>query len=284
MRLSQVIALAALGMFVVTETAAQQDPFAPAKPKWELGIIGGGAYTPDYPGSDEKHAHPLILPYLVYRGETLYSDERGPAARLLKLRDLKFDISVSGSFASHSSKNNARVGMPDLDTIGEIGPRLEWTILRAARDAKIEFELPVRAAISTDFSSRIDFRGFIMAPELAYQHDDFFQTGTKLKLGLKANFATQKLMDYFYQVDAPFVAAGRSAFDAKGGYLGTGLQLSTITPINDRIKILALGKLDYLGGAKNEQSPLFRDNFNYMIGIGLIVSLFVSDETVRGIE
>lgn len=283
MRFPAVIASAVLAVLFVTGAAAQ-DPFALAKPKWELGAIGGGALTPDYPGSDEERLHPLILPYLVYRGETLYSDERGPAARLLNLRDLKFDISISGSFASHSSKNNARAGMPDLDTIGEIGPRLELVLARAARDAKLEFELPIRAAISTDFSSRIDFRGLIMAPELAYQHDNFLDSGTKLKLGLKANFATQKLMDYFYQVDAPFAAANRPAFDAKAGYLGSGLQLTVIKPFNDRVKVLALGKLDYLGGSENERSPLFRDNVNYTIGIGLIVSLFVSDEQVRGIE
>lgn len=264
-----------------TAATAQQDPFATVKPKFELGAIGGLAYTPDYPGSDEQHAHPLILPYLVYRGETLYSDERGPAARLLNLRDLKFDISVSGSFPASSGDNNARAGMPDLDFIGEIGPRLAITLARAARDAKIDFELPLRAAISTDLTSRVDFRGFILAPELAYQNEDFLQSGTRFKLGIKANFATSKLADYFYQVDSAFATATRPAFNARGGYIGSGLQLTMIRPFNERIKLIALGKLDYLGGAENRASPLFRDNFNYSIGIGVVLSLFVSDEQVR---
>ena len=49
--------------------ASAQDPFANSKPKFELGAIGGGGYTPDYPASDQNHAHPLVLPYLVYRGD-----------------------------------------------------------------------------------------------------------------------------------------------------------------------------------------------------------------------
>jgi len=282
MRLAQASFLAVIAALpVATPAAAQQDPFATVKPKYELGAIGGVAFTPDYPASDQTHAHPLILPYLVYRGEHLYSDERGPAARLLNLRDMKFDISVSGSFPASSGDNNARNGMPDLDFIGEIGPRLEVTLARAARDAKIDFELPLRAAISTDLSSRIDFRGFVLAPELAYQNDDFFQTGTRFKLGIKANFATAKLADYFYQVDNAFATANRPAFDAKGGYMGSTLQFTLIRPFNERIKLIALGKLDYLGGAENRASPLFRDTFNASAGIGLVISLFVSDELVR---
>lgn len=270
--------IAALALLPTICTA--QD-LRPEKPKFELGIIAGGAFTPDYPASDQQHAHPLILPYLVYRGERLYSDERGPAARLLNLENLKLDVSLSGSFPAHSSKNTARIGMPDLDFIGEIGPRLEWTIARAARDARIEFELPLRAAISTDFSKSVDFRGLVLAPELAYQHDNFLDSGTKLKFGLKANFATEKLMDYFYQVDGRFATPTRPAFDAHAGYLGSGAQLTVITPFNERVKGILLGRLDYLGGAENHNSPLFRDNFDYSIGVGLVVSFFVSEARVR---
>jgi MipA family protein len=260
--------------------AAQETGAAGGKPKFEFGIIGGGAYTTDYPASDQQHVHPLVLPYLVYRGERLYSDERGPAARLLNFPNLKFDISLSGSFPADSKDNRARAGMPDLDFIGEIGPRLEWTIARAARDARIEFELPLRAAFSTDAHSTFDFRGFVLAPELAYQHDNFLDSGSRLKLGLRANFATAKLMDYFYQVDPGFVTPTRPAFDAKGGYLGSGVQLSMITPLNSRVKSIVLGKLDYLGGAENRASPLFRDTFNYSVGIGIIISFYVSDARV----
>ena len=256
-----------------------QDPYSTySKPKWEIGVIGGGALTPDYPGSDQHHAHPLILPWLIYRGDVLYSDERGPAARLLNLQDLKFDISVSGSFPAHSNNDNARQGMPNLDYIGEIGPRLEWTIARAARDAKLLFELPVRAAISTDLHSRIDFRGFVAAPELAYQNDNFFQTNTRFKLGFLANFATGPLMDYFYQVDQPFATPTRPAFDAHGGYLGSSIHMTLIKTFSDRFKGILLTRYDFLHGAENDASPLFRKDTNFTIGIGLAVSLFVSDE------
>jgi MipA family protein len=271
---------AVLALMSGAAAAQATDPGA-GKPKFELGLIGGGAYTTDYPAADQQHAHPLILPYLVYRGERLYSDERGPAARLLNFPNLKFDISLSGSFPADSKKNRARSGMPDLDYIGEVGPRLQWTIARATRDAKIDFELPLRAAISTDLSSAIDFRGFVLAPELSYQHDNFLDSETKLKFGLKANFATSQLMDYFYQVDGAFVTPTRAAFNAHGGYLGSGAQLTLIKPFNDRVKGILLGKLDYLGGAENRNSPLFRDNFDYSIGVGLIVSFFVSERRVK---
>jgi outer membrane scaffolding protein for murein synthesis (MipA/OmpV family) len=272
--------VAAVLALIACVTAAQGRDAG--KPKFELGIIGGGAYTADYPASDQQHAHPLILPYLVYRGELLYSDERGPAARLVNFPNLKFDISGSGSFPADSKNNRARAGMPDLDFIGEVGPRLEWTIARAPRDARLVFELPLRAAFSTDLGSNFDFRGFVMAPELAYQNENFLDSGTKLKFGLRASFATSKLMDYFYQVNPAFVTPTRPAFDAKAGYLGSSAQLSMTKPLNDRVKGVVLGKLDYLGGAENRASPLFRDTFDYSIGVGLIVSFYVSESRVAG--
>ena len=119
----------------------------------------------------------------------------GLRGRLARERNWELDISVDGSFSADSGDNKARKGMPDLDWLGELGSRLQVTLARAARDAKINFELPVRAVISTDLAE-FDFRGFIAAPQLTYQHENFYFRDLELKLGVGSNFVTTKTADY----------------------------------------------------------------------------------------
>ena len=83
--------------------------------------------------------------------------------RFVQPRNVELDISLSGSFAIDSDDNDARRGLPDLDYLGEVGPRLQITIARAARHAKIDLELPLRAVFSTDLSD-LDYRGVTFSP------------------------------------------------------------------------------------------------------------------------
>ena len=86
--------------------------------------------------------------------------------------------------------------MPDLDWLAEVGPRFQYTVARAARDAKIDFELPARAVLLSDFTN-LHFRGFIAAPRLSYQNENFFAQDLELKLSLGGNWASTRLADYF---------------------------------------------------------------------------------------
>src|SRR5690606_32117140 len=222
----------------------------------------------------------IALPYLVYRGEFLRADEKGLVrGRFVKSRDFELDVSLSGSFSVESDDNDARRGMPDLDYLVEVGPRLQWTIARAAKWAKLDFELPVRAVLSTDLKS-VDYRGVLAEPEVAYQHANFLNSGVGLKLGLSASFADEELQDYFYEVEPRFAAAGRPAFDAEAGYLGSRLQLVLTKPFGPALRAFAAGRVDFHQGAANEDSPLFRDDVTYGFGAGLIWSFFQSERTV----
>ena len=186
------------------------------KPLFELGVAGGAGYIADYPAAGQNHFNGIALPYPIYRGKVFRSDSKGLLrGRIVHSRDFELDVSLGGSLDTDSDDNDARRGMPDLDHMGELGPRLQWTFARAARWAKFDLELPIRAVFSTDFSS-LEHRGFLLEPQIAYQHDNFLESGTKLKLGVSSIFADEDLQDYFYQVDAPFVTTTRRAFDAHG--------------------------------------------------------------------
>ncbi len=251
------------------------------KPLWEVGLAGAVGFLPDYPAAAQSHAQGAVLPYFVYRGDFIRAGDKGLLrGRFIHTDRVELDVSLAGSFPVESDHNAAREGMPDLDWLGEVGPRLQVTLARAARDAKIDLELPLRAVFSTDFSS-VDFRGFIFAPEIAYQHADFLGWDLNLKLGLSADFASRDLAGYFYDVPATFVAASRPAYSADAGYMGAKLRLRGLVPLGSRWKAFAALQGDFHHGAANDASPLFKRESNVSFGLGAIWSFWQSDKMVR---
>ncbi len=240
------------------------------KPLFELGVVLGPAYLPDYPAAAQNHIQPVTLPYFAFRGGVIRSDERGLLrGSLIKTERFEFDVSLDGALPADSKKNDARTGMEDLDWIGEVGPRLQLTLIKAARDAKVDLEIPVRAVFSTDFRS-LSGRGFDFEPALAYQKLNFLMPDLEVKLSASATFATEDLMDYFYEVPAANVTATRPRFDAKGGYLGSTLNLRLSKPLSRRFRLIGFARGDFHHGAKNEQSPLFKKKTTFGGGIVLI--------------
>jgi len=266
-----------LAVGIPSVAQADQHP----QPLWEIGALVGVGILPTYPASDQTTFELLPLPYFIYRGEVIRSDDRGLLrGRLFKSDRAEIDISLSAAFDVDSANNRARAGMPDLDWLGEIGPRLEFTLARAG-DVRIEFELPVRGVFSTNFGSRFDYQGLITVPELAYQHDDFLGSDAKFKIGVSAAVANADLQSLFYGVPPAYATETRSAYVAKSGYMGSKMQISASRQFGPRVRILSALRFDFYRGAANDQSPLFKDTTTTTLGIAVIVSLWQSKTLVQ---
>lgn len=268
--------LLAAGCLIATLPAAAQEV---RRPLLEAGAFFGGGLLPDYPASDHVEPRALALPWLIYRGEILQSDERGLRGRLYRASDLELTINANGALGS-SSGGGARAGMEDLDPIGEVGPSLRWVAWRdTARLTRIVLEAPVRAAFTTDFS-RIRHRGFVFAPEISVERTDLFLPGGRGRIGVGPVFATGGLMDYWYRVRPEDARPSRPAYDADGGYLGMRMQFSYRMALTDRVSLTAGGRVENFSGAANADSPLFRSTWNATMVGGISVSLYRSDATV----
>ena len=249
------------------------------RPLLEAGIFGGGGLLPDYPAADRAEPRALALPWVIYRGEFLQSDERGIRSRLYRATDLELTLNVNGALAS-SSSDGAREGMPDLEYLGEVGPSLRWVAWRdEARLSRVAVELPLRAAFGTDLS-RIRHRGFVFAPEIAFERSAVLKPEGRARIGIGPVFASGGLMDYWYRVKPEEARPGRPAYNADGGYLGMRLQFSYRTPLTERIWLTAGGRLENFSGATNEDSPLFRSEFNATIVGGISVTLYRTEAMV----
>lgn len=261
---------------------AHDDLDSAQRPLWELGLGGGGTYTPDYPSSDQNHLWAIPFPYAVYRGEFLHSDRRGGTrARFVKSASYEVNVSGTGGLPSSSAQNHAREDMPNLEWIGEFGPRLMFDLVTPNQGQNLfRLGLPVRAAFSSNFEHLRD-QGFTFAPELLYDIPHVFGSPYDAFALLTTNFTDRRFAGYFYGVKPDNAKPDRPAYTAKAGYLLTDLSMGLWLPIPSYdLKIAAFGSIKSLHGSANEKSPLYRQQFNASIGLVVIWVFAQSERTV----
>ncbi len=277
---SAALALSAAATSLLPTLAVPAMAATDGRPLWEAGVGGGGGWLPHYPASDEGGFRGLAAPYVIYRGEIFRVGDDGIArSRVVNTSLFELDISLDGSFDAESDENDARRGMPDLDFLAEIGPQLVLKLHRSERE-ELDVALQVRAAFSTDFSS-LDDRGFVYQLRASYETRGLFGGDVGLVLSGGPIFATERLHDYFYQVDSGFAAPGRPAFDAQGGYVGTEAFLGTYYALSEQLTLYAGAQLGLYAGAENADSPLFREDFTAGVLAGFTWSFWRSERRAR---
>jgi MipA family protein len=249
---------------------------------WEVGVVGGELYLPDYPAAGEKHAKWIAAPYVVYRGKILRADREGARARIVRGRWADVEMSFSGSFATHSQDNVARQGMPDLDYMIEMGPRAslllyEWgdPLNFQSSAGTLRLYVPVRAVFSSDLSN-FKPRGFTYSPALYTQAEPFLRPGWIGLLVLTGRFGNRTYASYFYDVAPEFARPDRQAYDARAGYVGSDVFAGVVIPIGKRWRIFTGGQFYYDEGSANISSPLFQRRSDFSVGLGISYAFFRS--------
>ena len=248
-------------------------------PLWEAGVGVIAGSVPDYPGSGHSTFHTVPIPTFVYRGKRVRADEDGGIrARFYKSENWEFDLSLGGSLPANSDENAERKGMPDLDTMGEIGPTFIWKILKPTKENphKLILSVPLRVAGSTDLK-HWNARGITFNPILVYMREGVFLPNMTLILGLDTRFASDSMMDYFYSVAPLYVTPTRPAYEAEAGYMGTSIAAGMSYILNNRYSFFGGIYQSSLRWAKNEDSPLFVKRNNTALAVGMVWWFYYSE-------
>jgi outer membrane protein len=261
-RLTGLAAALALGCAHTPTLGDESGPDADARPLWEVGIGAFGGWLPDYPAAGQNTVRTIALPYVVYRGDFWRvggEDNRGAVSgRFLDTEKFEFDVTLSAAFPVDSSSNKARRDMPDLDYLFGIGPQWIVKLINEPRRRNLDLHLQARAVYSTDFSS-LDSRGYVFNPKLKYTRKHFSDLNLRLGASIGPVFATEALMDYFYEVPQAFATDTRPAYNADAGYLGSNITLTVSRRFNNRFRALLGSRIGLYHGAANSDSPLFED-------------------------
>ncbi|MFM2043096.1 MAG: hypothetical protein RLY86_1672 [Pseudomonadota bacterium] len=250
------------------------------KPLWEVGLFGGAAWLPDYPAASQGQFRALPLPYVIYRGDVLKIGDRGLVRAEADVGERwELDIGLSGSFDSDSEDNTARQGMPDLDLLLEAGPAVSYHVMPRSSPIQLDIGLEIRAVISAEFVG-LAYEGISINPKLSVVHTDLLGdgSGTALYASLGPVWGYDGVNEYFYEVDRQYATASRPAYEAEEGYIGTRLNIGLSRTLNPRTRIFAGTQIGYYGGAANEDSPLFREDWTVGFGAGITWSFWQSEE------
>lgn len=251
-----------------------------AQPLWEFGAAGAALNVPNYPASGEQNFIALALPYLIYRGDVFRVGGGRTRAVVMDTDDIEIDLSIGGAFSADSEDNTVREGMPELDFLFEVGPQLIYKVTDASFDGggkgRLNAQFQTRAVFSTDFGS-LKQRGYVIEPTLSYQQRGVLFEKTGLNVSFSMTYASEKLQDYFYQVDPLFATESRVQYDAKGGYLGSRLSVGLSFPITENIRGFLGGNVRFHQGAANEDSPLYEEDITSSISLGFVWRLYESE-------
>ncbi|MDO6695187.1 MipA/OmpV family protein [Aliiglaciecola sp. 3_MG-2023] len=266
--------------FAQIDTSMDEDYIK--KPRWEAGIIGAGFSTPEYPGAADNHNNGFVLPFFIYRGDIIRVGENSVIRAVAVEKSwLEIDLSLDAAFSADSSDDSVRAGMPDLDFVFEVGPQIRVKLFESGKKAtgiqQIQFKLQSRGVFSTDFSS-ITHRGYVLNPELTYQYIGALQSEDRFRISISPIWGTEKLHDYFYQVDAKFATAQRPEYDAKAGYLGVSLSGAYMFNVTPTVRMFMSASYRFQNNAANIHSPLLVDNNNYAFGAGIVWQIRKSTE------
>lgn len=233
--------------------------------QWGLGVAG--ASYPHYPGADQTDQLVLPVPYLEYYGEQFQIDDDGLAAHIFDSDRVRLDLSVNGALPVDSEDNRARTGMPDLELMAELGPSLEFTLIKG-ENWQARLDVPVRLNIDLSGDFMRD-RGMTADPRL---HLERKWGGLSAEVELGALYGDRRYHDVFYAVSAADAVVGRPAFAPSGGLLA--YRASTTLKYR-RGSFLLIGYARYMDFSDhtNLDSPLMKKK-DYLAGGLALIRMF----------
>lgn len=120
--------------------------------QYTLGMGAGVTYLNDYIGSDESTAYAFPFPFVYFKNDHLKIDRNAFEGNIFTNKKWHLAFDAAGNLPVDSEANKARMGMFDLDWVGEIGPSIEYYIQGDTQSKnKLYIDWSVRKAIATDF-------------------------------------------------------------------------------------------------------------------------------------
>jgi len=239
--------------------------------KLELGIAAGALYYPNYIGSKSTQNLITPLPYIRYRGEWFRIDEDGLSGKLFGINGLRIDLSISGSLPAQSEEYGARAGMPDLDLTGEVGFQLVYQLYQNSPHC-LEFEFPLRAVLSTDFTN-LKYRGIVSNPQLKYSLN-FSEFEWSFRFG--GVFGDEDYNNYYYGVKQAYVTKQRKFYKSNSGFAGFRSRVG-MTYEKDSWWVGAFVSYFNIQNAVFSDSPLVETDHSIYSGVSVAYIFYTSD-------
>jgi outer membrane scaffolding protein for murein synthesis (MipA/OmpV family) len=234
------------------------------EPLWEYALGFGTVAFQDYPGSDTTRVYPVPAARLIYNGAFLKADQNGVRGLLFDQRWV--ELNVSGGVSAPVRNDAARSGLPPLKATLEIGPSVDFHLIRSDADRlRLDLRLPTRAVYTV--AAPPEEIGWKFEPLLRLRvRDAFGAQGWKLEFSSGPMLANKKYDTYFYGIASRYATAYRPAYAPNGGYAGAqfGAGIGKRFP---KLWFDASVHYEALGGANFAASPLVQRDYDWSVGL-----------------
>ncbi len=237
---------------------------------WEYGLGFGYVHFAQYPSSNQYSNLLLPFPTFQYRGEKIRADDRdGTRAYIYKTPDLTLEISGGGTTPVDSSSNDARIGMPNLPWVINLGPQIVYSF-----SPEFDFRLGLFQATATDFQDT-RFAGQALVGKFVYTWESSYRLFELIKnglftgrLSLEARSGTKAYLDTYFTIRPEFANSERPEYNAQGGFMDYEFSYFQSLKSNRAAFYFGFSIADY-SHSVNRQSPLHRSdyNLNYLVGL-----------------
>jgi hypothetical protein len=170
--------------------------------------------------------------------------------------DFGLSVDLSGSVDSED-----RLGLGDIDYVGEIGPEISFALFANGR-SRVEAAVALRAAFEWDNG----YIGYVVQPRLAYLTT--LSPTTRLGLSVAPKFGFDGYNELFYSTPG---------FTAGDGYIGTDIALKLVNDVSGRLRLSGEIKAISLSGAENEASALYQEDWNFSVRAGFTYAIWQSE-------
>lgn len=258
-----------------------QNLLSESQPQWELGAGFITLNTPDYPGSNNNRLRVVPFPYYIYRGKYFRADDEGTRARLLSSKRHETGLSFGFNFPVNSGDNPSRQGMPNLDALISIGPRVLFRLFPGGSNHKLNFSFATRWVFSSKFSFSDLFRaqGLSFEPRLSYWYY-WSEYRITFFTSFGCEFGTSRYTGFFYNVDPLYQTPERPTHTSKAGLIESSISGGLGKRINDKLFLFTGVSHRNLDWAANKNSPLVETKNNLGFIFGLVWTFLESEEEV----
>lgn len=243
LRIMAGVAVVAYGT-VSAQAAEDNSTSEQTQSKWSIIIGGGGAYMPDYEGSDDYEFQPIPFASVVYDDFIFI---RGPSlgVNLLNYEGFKAGPIARYSFGRDEDDNNALEGLGDVDDSIELGGFIKYEIGIWSAD------LTVTQDVAGGHEGLLAEASTGIAVPLT--------ENLRSSIEASATWADSNYMETYFGVSsAQSAASGYSVYDADGGFKDVGVTLGLDYMFTDRIGIGGRAQYKLLLGDAAD-SPIVAD-------------------------
>lgn len=265
-----------------SQAQVSQNLLSEDQPQWELGAGVITLNLPDYPGSNNNRIRAVPFPYYIYRGKYFRADDEGTRARLLASKRHETGFSLGFNFPVNSGDNPSREGMPDLDAIFSIGPRLLFRFLTDSSSHKINLSVAGRWVFSSKVSlnNLVRHEGYTIEPRFNYWYRwKRYEVTIFSSLGFE--FGSARYASFFYNVNPDYETNTRPTYISKAGLIETSIAVGFGKVIDKDFFLFTGGSMRNLDWATNKSSPLVETKNNVGFLLGIVWTFYESENKVQ---